>query len=118
MWDLPGPGIKPMSPALAGRFLSSVPPGKWWPHFFLLLNNVLLPGCPTVYHLIVFWCASSTLLQRESSSLLNLYQQKIENLKKKKKSFVSFYILSSPNPIPLEAEKAFSLACSITSNRN
>ena len=28
MWDLPGPGIKPMSPALAGRFLTTGPPGK------------------------------------------------------------------------------------------
>ena len=28
MWNLPGPGIKPMSPSLAGRFLSTVPPGK------------------------------------------------------------------------------------------
>ena len=27
MWDLPGPGIEPMSPALAGRFLKTVPPG-------------------------------------------------------------------------------------------
>ena len=26
--NLPGPGIEPVSPALAGRFLSSVPPGK------------------------------------------------------------------------------------------
>ena len=28
MWDLPGPGIEPMSPALAGRFLTTVPPGS------------------------------------------------------------------------------------------
>ena len=28
MWDLPRPGLKPMSPALAGRFLTTVPPGK------------------------------------------------------------------------------------------
>ena len=28
MWDLPGPGIEPVSPTLAGRFLSTVPPGK------------------------------------------------------------------------------------------
>ena len=28
MWNLPRPGIKPMSPALAGGFPSSVPPGK------------------------------------------------------------------------------------------
>ena len=29
MWDLPGPGIKPVSPALAGGFLSTAPPGKF-----------------------------------------------------------------------------------------
>ena len=26
--DLPDPGIKPMSPALAGRFFTTAPPGK------------------------------------------------------------------------------------------
>ena len=28
MWDLPGPGLKPMFPALAGRFLTTAPPEK------------------------------------------------------------------------------------------
>ena len=28
MWDLPGPGLEPTSPALAGGFLTTVPPGK------------------------------------------------------------------------------------------
>ena len=28
MWDLPGPGIEPTSPALAGEFLTTAPPGK------------------------------------------------------------------------------------------
>ena len=28
MWDLPGPGLKPMSPASAGGFLTIAPPGK------------------------------------------------------------------------------------------
>ena len=28
MWNLPGPGIKPISSALAGRFLTTGPPGK------------------------------------------------------------------------------------------
>ena len=28
MWDLPGPGLEPVTPALAGGFLTSVPPGK------------------------------------------------------------------------------------------
>ena len=28
MWDLPWPGLKPVSPALAGGFLTTVPPGN------------------------------------------------------------------------------------------
>ena len=28
MWDLPGPGLEPVSPALAGGFLTTEPPGK------------------------------------------------------------------------------------------
>ena len=28
LWDLPRPGVEPVSPALAGGFLSSAPPGK------------------------------------------------------------------------------------------
>ena len=28
MWDLPGPGLEPGSPALAGGFLTTTPPGK------------------------------------------------------------------------------------------
>ena len=28
MWDLPGPGIEPVSPALAGGFLTTAPPEK------------------------------------------------------------------------------------------
>ena len=28
MWDLPGSGIEPVSPALTGRFFTTEPPGK------------------------------------------------------------------------------------------
>ena len=28
MWDLPGPGLEPVSPELAGGFLTTAPPGK------------------------------------------------------------------------------------------
>ena len=28
MWDLPGPGLKPVFPAVTGGFLTTVPPGK------------------------------------------------------------------------------------------
>ena len=34
MWDLPGPGLEPMSPALAGGFLTTAPPGK--PYFIFI----------------------------------------------------------------------------------
>ena len=39
MWDLPGPGLKPVSPALAGGFLTTAPPGKPHTHFFYLLSE-------------------------------------------------------------------------------
>ena len=33
MWDLPRPGLEPVSPALAGRFSTTAPPGKPWIFF-------------------------------------------------------------------------------------
>ena len=35
MWDLPRPGLEPMSPALAGRFSTTAPPGKPFTHFLI-----------------------------------------------------------------------------------
>ena len=40
MWDPPRPGIRPESPALAGGFLTTEPPGKPRHHYFL--NAILL----------------------------------------------------------------------------
>ena len=37
MWDLPGPGVEPVSPALAGRFSTTAPPGK--PDIFFLIKS-------------------------------------------------------------------------------
>ena len=39
MWDLPGPGLEPVSPALAGRFSTTAPPGKPWIFYFLIYRN-------------------------------------------------------------------------------
>ena len=39
MWDLPRPGIKPMSLALAGRFFTTEPPGK--PYHLSLMAEVV-----------------------------------------------------------------------------
>ena len=33
MWDLPGPGLEPVSPALAGGLPTTAPPGKPWTFF-------------------------------------------------------------------------------------
>ena len=40
-WDLPGPGLEPMFPALAGTFLTTAPPGKpQQVHFMFKETNV------------------------------------------------------------------------------
>ena len=39
MWDLPGPGLEPMSPALAGGFLTTAPPGKPSTQVLLIEDN-------------------------------------------------------------------------------
>ena len=41
MWNLPGPGIKPMSPALAAGFLTTGPPGK------SILSSIFVLSCYT-----------------------------------------------------------------------
>ena len=37
MWDLPRPGLEPMSPALAGRFSTTAPPGKPQDYCFFIM---------------------------------------------------------------------------------
>ena len=46
------PGIESMSPALAGRFSSTVPPGKSPNHLFLIISLVTIPGNIIYYSLI------------------------------------------------------------------
>ena len=38
MWDLPGPGVERVSPALAGGFFTSEPPEKPPPDVLMLLH--------------------------------------------------------------------------------
>ena len=47
MWDLPRPGLEPVSPALAGGFLTTAPPGKPFLRLFdtpFLVFECLLSG--------------------------------------------------------------------------
>ena len=41
MWDLPGPGLEPVSPALAGRLSTTAPPGKPLPFVYSFLSSLL-----------------------------------------------------------------------------
>ena len=67
MWDLPGPGLEPVSPALAGGFLTTVWPGKpligalfHWHLKWLLISKYLLTffylfsACSCSYYLFFF----------------------------------------------------------------
>ena len=72
MWDLPRPGLKPLSPALAGRFSTTAPPGKpllgdFWlmiqfPYLLLTYSDFFL------HDLVLLSC----LFQRISSTLSSL----------------------------------------------
>ena len=41
MWDLPRPGLEPVSPALAGRFSTTAPPGKPCLGVFVMAPNTV-----------------------------------------------------------------------------
>ena len=58
MWDLPRPGLEPVSPALAGRFSTTAPPGK--PLFSVLYTEnarFISPGHLRFFHITmhIFW---------------------------------------------------------------
>ena len=42
MWDLPRPGLVPVSPALAGRVSTTVPPGKPYTSFLYFILYCIL----------------------------------------------------------------------------
>ena len=54
MWDLPRPGLEPVSPALAGRFSTTAPLGK--PSFSLLVASLILFLYVSFYLFLTFLC--------------------------------------------------------------
>ena len=55
MWDLPGAGLEPVSPALAGRFLTTAPPGK----SLKLLVIIVATEMTTSYFNNIWWVGGS-----------------------------------------------------------
>ena len=53
-WDLPRPGLEPVSPALAGRLSTTAPPGKPWGAVLNMEDSLLrrhsMPGTLTCIH--------------------------------------------------------------------
>ena len=54
MWDLPRPGLEPVSPALAGRFSTTAPPGKPLFYFLKIFLNLFFKKNLFCYF-ILFW---------------------------------------------------------------
>ena len=56
-WDLPRPGLEPVSPALAGRFSTTAPPGKpCWKIFNHSFNFIT---CDRSVHIFCFFLVQS-----------------------------------------------------------
>ena len=73
MWDLPGPGLKPVSPAFAGRFLTTAPTGQSPLYMFDIFHNKLikgqkngkvsaLPRPPNIIRPLLITCIATTLV--------------------------------------------------------
>ena len=69
MWDLPRPGLEPVSPALAGRFSTTTPPGKpcflfFYKFIYFILFILFLAAlglCFCMRAFLWFWQAGATL---------------------------------------------------------
>ena len=55
MWDLPGPGLEPMFPALAGGFLTTVPPGKPSVKFLLYDFSAFIDDYIFHFFILLIW---------------------------------------------------------------
>ena len=65
MWDLPRPGLEPVSPALAGRFSTTAPPGKPQTFFY---TRAFQPCIIGIWGQIILCC-------RMISSVSGLYPE-------------------------------------------
>ena len=78
MWDLPGPGIEPMSPALAGGFLTTVPPGKPYKPILNLCCNITFHILSVAVQLILVYINQLMLISITCFLMRSLPPQKKE----------------------------------------
>ena len=57
MWDLPRPGLEPMSPALAGGFSTTEPPGK--PCWKIFNHSLYFSACDWSVYIFYFFLVQS-----------------------------------------------------------
>ena len=63
MWDLPRPGLEPMSPALAGRLSMTAPPGKPLIFFWFYVSlSLVFSACYHWWICLLVWLLSSFFL--------------------------------------------------------
>ena len=62
MWDLPRPGLEPVSPALAGRFSTTAPPGKPLMTVFIMNGCWVLSNAFSMSIEMILWFLSFFLL--------------------------------------------------------
>ena len=74
MWDLPGPGLEPVSPAFAGGFLTTVPPRKP-PRRMFGYESLLLPGSGKTVQ--VLWEGAAITRKLNSSHTLTSPSEKV-----------------------------------------
>ena len=60
MWDLPGPGLEPVSPALAGGFFTIAPPRKPLDRAFGVMSKNSLTSFMLAHEVVCFTFNSQT----------------------------------------------------------
>ena len=73
MWDLPGSGVKPVSPELAGGFFITEPPGKSYYSYFMHYEIYSLRDWHLPFHSVLSSALYFTWYQYISYNILHIY---------------------------------------------